>query len=496
MANGGGINFTYYPDSNRVPGVYVEMDPSQANTATVIQSTLIIAQRNGGDGPNNLPIQVQSQTQVEQLAGINSMMTAMVKNYLQQDPFCDLWIMMVPDDTAGQPATGSILLGGMPTEDGTLNVYIAGQCYQAAVQANDQSARTIGRLIAAVRNDPYAIVSVTRDTTTQAQMNITANFLGTLGNQIDIRLNYLGRTGGQKTPAGMTATITRMTGGTTYPDLTTGLANLADRPFDFIVMPFSNAPALNAIQEFLSDNSGRWSWQTMLYGGCFTAIQGSLGNLTAFGIGRNDQHTSVMGYYDSPDPPWVWSAQVGGSCAASLRVDPGLPLQYIGTTLKAPPTHSRFTLSERNTLLYDGVSTFRVNQAGQVIIERMCTTYQQNLAGAPDNSYLDVETMYGLMFVARDLTNYLLSRYARKKLVSDTTIIQPGSNCVNTIMIGASVVSEYRALEAGGYVQNSTIFAANLIVENAGNGLVKILAPVDLVNQLRQIAILLQFRKS
>ena len=32
--------------------------------------------------------------------------------------------------------------------------------------------------------------------------------------------------------------------------------------------------------------------------------------------------------------------------------------------------------------------------------------------------------------------------------------------------------------------------------QNAGNGLVKILAPVDLVNQLRQIAILLQFRKS
>ena len=63
-------------------------------------------------------------------------------------------------------------------------------------------------------------------------------------------------------------------------------------------------------------------------------------------------------------------------------------------------------------------------------------------------------------------------------------------------MIGASVVSEYRVLEAAGYVQNSTIFAANLIVENAGNGLVKILAPVDLVNQLRQIAILLQFRKS
>jgi phage tail sheath gpL-like len=58
------------------------------------------------------------------------------------------------------------------------------------------------------------------------------------------------------------------------------------------------------------------------------------------------------------------------------------------------------------------------------------------------------------------------------------------------------VIVDYRALEAQGYVQNSATFAQNVAVENAGNGLVKILAPVDLVNQLRQIAILLQFRKS
>ena len=126
----------------------------------------------------------------------------------------------------------------------------------------------------------------------------------------------------------------------------------------------------------------------------------------------------------------------------------------------------------------------------------MCTTYQKNLAGAADDSYLDVETMFGLMYVARDLRNYLLSRYARKKLVSDATQVMPGSNCVTSQMIKASTVSEYRQLEVAGYVQNSSTFAANIIAEDAGNGLVKILAPVDLVNQLRQIAILLQFRKS
>ena len=187
---------------------------------------------------------------------------------------------------------------------------------------------------------------------------------------------------------------------------------------------------------------------------------------------------------------------MGAASAASLRVDPGLPLQYIDTTLKAPPIASRWTLGERNTLLYDGMSTTRVGDDGTVIVERMCATSPKNAAGAVDNNYLEVETMYGLMFVSRDLSNYLLTRYARKKLVSDTTQILAGSNCVNAPMIKASVCSEYRALEAAGYVQNSATFVQNVIVENAGGGLVKILAPVDLVNQLRQIAILLQFRKS
>ena len=37
-----GINFTYYQTSNRVPGVYVEMDPSQANSGVANQTTLLI----------------------------------------------------------------------------------------------------------------------------------------------------------------------------------------------------------------------------------------------------------------------------------------------------------------------------------------------------------------------------------------------------------------------------------------------------------------------
>lgn len=493
------INFTFYPDSNRVPGVYVEMDPSQANTATTLQRSLVIGQMTDGAATPLEAFEVESLQQIQLAVGRGSMLAQMAENYLKGDNFGDLWLLPLEDAGAAQKATGRVLFAGTCTVPGTLNMYVGGIRVQVGVNLNDTAATIATRFAAAITANPDLAVDGTVGTggpPGSTTTTLTAKNAGEAGNDIDIRANYYGLAGGEYTPVGITVAVSPMADGTANPDITAALANLSDQNFDFIVTPYTDTPNLDAMQAFLSDYQGRWSWEQMLYGGCFSAFRGSLGELTAFGTARNDQHMSVMGFNDSPDPTWIWAAQIGAYCAASLRVDPGLPLQYVGTRLKAPPIASRLDIGERNTLLYDGVSTFRVGDDGTVIIERMCTQYQHNLAGAPDNSYLDVETLYGLMFVARDLATYLLSRYARKKLVSDGTPVLPGSNCVTAAMIKASTVAEYRALEGSGHVQNSREFARNIVAENAGNGLVKILAPVDLVNQLRQIAVLLQFRKS
>ena len=488
------INFTYYPTSNRVPGVYVEMDPSQANTGTALQSTLLIGQRlPAGLSQANVPLQIESSAQATAVCGRGSILAAMAQRYLQRDPFGDLWILPVNDDPAAVAATGTITITGTATVSGTLNIYIGGQRVQVLVSTGDTAAIIGPNINTAINaNDDLPVTS----TAAAGVVSLTALNKGALGNDIILQSNYLGSAGGEYSVPGVTVAYAAMSGGTTNPSLVAGLANLSSHPYDFVCTPYNDTASLDALKNFFADDVGRWSWQSMIYGGAFSAFRGTLGACTAFGNARNDQHMSVMAFNGSPDPVWIWATEYCAASAASLRVDPGLPLQYINTTLQAPPVATQWTLGERNTLLYDGMSTTRVGQDNTVIIERAATTYQHNAAGAADNSYLDVETMYGLMFVSRDLSNYLLTRYARKKLVSDTTPILAGSNCVNAPMIKASVIMEYRALQTAGYVQNADTFAKTVQVENAGNGLVKILAPVDLVNQLRQIAILLQFRKS
>jgi phage tail sheath gpL-like len=275
------------------------------------------------------------------------------------------------------------------------------------------------------------------------------------------------------------------------------LANLSNLMFDFIICPYTDAISLNAIAALLNDVTGRWSWNSQLYGHAFAASRGTLGALTTFGLGRNDQHTTVMGVYDSPTPSWIWAAALAGASAVSLRADPATPLQTVMIQgVLAPPLQSRFLLTDRNTLLYDGISTFIVGDDGTVYIENLITTYQKNAFGSPDNSYLEVETLFTLAYVLRSMKSVITSKYARVKLAANGTRFGAGSNVVTPNMIRADLIAQYRALEFQGLVQNGDAFKQNIIVQqNAQNpNRVDILWPGTLINQLRIFALLAQFR--
>ena len=70
---------------------------------------------------------------------------------------------------------------------------------------------------------------------------------GAAGNDIDIRVNYLGARSGEMLPAGVGVTIVPMSGGVTNPSLPTGLSNLAELSFDFIVSAYTDSVSTTAI---------------------------------------------------------------------------------------------------------------------------------------------------------------------------------------------------------------------------------------------------------
>lgn len=487
------INFAQLSATTRIPGVYVEVDNSNANTALEPQRTLIIGQiTNQGTAVVDYPLISAGPAEAKRLGGPGSMLANMVAKYRATDTEGEIWYLPLDDDPASTQATGRLTFTAPATASGMFPLMIAGSSVYIRVTPTMTVSDLALAIVAAVGSDHDLPVTASA---AAGVVTFTAKNGGLAAGDIDLRVAYRGSAGGEAVPDGMAFSITPMSGGTANPSLADALANITERTFDFIVCPFTDAANLNAIEQFLSDDSGRWSPTIMLYGHAWAAYRGSLAQCVTFGNSRNDQHLTVMGYYDAPEPAYLWAAAVTAINAISLRADPALPLQYQRINVLPPPEASRFVRNERNTLLYDGISTFTVNAAGDVITERLITTYQTNLAGAIDNSYLDTETPYTLMFGIRYIRDALLSQFARKKLVADGTKLTAGTNMVTSQTVLAAAITLYRTLCTAGIMQDAAGFMAEARGENAGNGRVNLSLPFRLANQLRIIAIAVPFTK-
>ena len=494
----GTVTFSVYPSTNRVSGVYFEIDASQANTGQINQRTLIIGQKlTSGTATTAIPVLSTGIGDANTDFGLGSMLANMLAQYRLNDPFGEVWCLPLADEGGGAAATYTITITGPASNNGTLALYVAGVSVPVGVTDGDSATVVAGNVVSAINALPNLPCTAGN---TAGVVTVTARHKGVAAGDIDLRLNYFGKVGGEVTPPGLTVAFAAGVAGATDPtanDINTALANLSDKTYDFIVFPYTGASQLGATTAFLNDTAGRWSWLSELFGGVFSAYRGTAGSQTSFGATLNDQHLSVIGVFDSPNPMYMWAASYGGTCATSLRADPALPLQNVVIQgVLAPPLQSQFDISERNTLYYSGIASFKVSDAGQVILERAVTTYQQNAAGAADDSYLDVEVLYTLMFLIRDLRTDLQTKYARKKLVSDGTRIPFGVNFVTSQTIKAEVIANYRKNAALGLCQNPDTFAQNVTAVNAGNGQVSILWPGDLANQLRVIAVLAQFTRT
>ncbi|MGP2408668.1 phage tail sheath subtilisin-like domain-containing protein [Yersinia sp. 2553 StPb PI] len=489
------IPFTHIPSNLRTPLFFAEFDNSQANTATTTQRTLIIGQMlASGSLPADIPVPVSSVATVAGQAGAGSMLHGQMAAYLANDIAGEIYILPLSDAESMVAATGKITVTTQASATGVISLYIAGIRVQVAVVATDEVAEIATALTSAINAASALPVTAAA---VAAVITLTAKNKGAHGNTIDLRLNYLGSAGGETTPDSLVLTFTPMAGGAGAPELDDALANLQDRTFDFIINPYTDTASLNKIKEFLSDSTGRWSYAEQLYGHSFAAQSGTYGQLTAAGELRNDQHASLLGVNGSPTPSYIWSAAYVGAIAQSLRNDPGRPLQTLAISgVLAPPLSSRFTLTERNNLLHSGISTVTVTDDGTVQVENIITTYQKNKYGAEDDSYLQIETLFLLMFVTRFLRTQVTSKFARMKLAADGTRFAPGSAIITPNVIRAELIAQYQTLEFNGYVQDAKGFAKGLIVEkNTSNpNRVDVLWTGVLINQLRIFAVLNQFR--
>ncbi|AQS88270.1 bacteriophage tail sheath protein [Neoasaia chiangmaiensis NBRC 101099] len=494
----GTITVPGYNAANRVPGFYFALDNSKANTASAARRVLIVGQQLAGASAV-AGVATLSNGPSDAIAkyGAGSQCARMVARYRKLDSFGEVWVLPLADDPSAVGATGSFTISGTASASGTLPLYVGDQLISTLVTAGDTAATIAANVVAAAAGVTNMPVSIAIDGAQSAKIDVTALNKGMSGNDIALGVALLGTPGGQSVPAGVSVTIGAMSGGTTNPtNVASVLSTLGNRVYDLFIHPYTDAGSLSALKSLFDNDTGRWSPMQQLYGHGITAYRGTYGQATAFGLTQNDPHQTIMPISDSPNAPMDWAAEIGAQVAVSMRNNPALPISGIPLTVMAPSDAGRLTFDQRSSLLYDGMSTHTVADDGTVYIERLLTTYQQNAEGQPDNSYLDIETLLQAEVCLQDMSSFLAQQVGGSILVADGTKIPAGVKATTAQLIGKLCASRYRWQASQLWVQNADTFAANIVAQNIGGGVVKLLMPYDFANQLWVIAGNAQFVKS
>ncbi len=489
------VSFNSVPSTLRVPFVAVEFDNSRAQQGPALlpYRVLLIGQKTAsGTAAANSVHRVTNADQLIALAGRGSMLHRMAMAYFAANRFTEVSVGVLEDVGAGVAATGTLTVTGPATGAGTLNLYLGGSLLRVPVAVGDSAGTIAAAIVAAVAgNADLPVMAAVGGAGSEHIVTLTFRHRGEVGNEFDVRLNYQD---GEETPAGVGVAVVEMAGGTSNPVLAGLLAALGDEWFQVWASPYTDATSLAAIEGELASRFGP---MRMIDGVCFTAKEATHSALGTLGDARNSPHVSVVAASGSPTPPMEIAAHVAGVVAYYGNIDPARPFQTLPLAWVKPPVEAdRFTLEERNLLLFDGISTTRVAAGGVVQIERLITTYKTNAAGAADTSYLDVTTMLTLLYLRYTFRNRILGRYPRHKLANDGTRFGAGQAVITPKLGKAEAVAWFREMEELGLVENFDQFKQDLVVNRNAQDVNRLdfLLPPDLINQFIVGAAQIQFR--
>lgn len=482
------ISFDQIPANIRTPGAFVEFNNELAGANFIQFKLLVLGQRlSTGTVDKLVPTLVTTDSAADRYFGRGSMLSEMLKAVFSVTRNVETWAVALDDLPAGVAATGSVSFSGTAMAAKTLYLFVAGHQVPVGVANGDTAATVANNLIAAI--NIRSNLPVTASAGAAGVVNLTAKNKGEVGNGIDLRFNYYGH----DLPAGITPTITAMSGGAGDPDIAPVFSVIGDEWYNWIASPWSSDANFNALRDELES---RWGPMRQIGSRAFMAFPGTLSNASTYGNSKNSELISTMAINSSPTPSYIWAAINAATAAASLGIDPARPLQRLKLKGVLPPAiPDRWSREERNILLYDGMSTFTVNDAGEVFIERQVTMYQKNDAGLSDASYLDINTLETLERVRFEQRAHILQRYPRHKVASDGTNYGAGQAVVTPSIIRAELLALYRNFEEKGWCEGFEEYAETLVVERDSENPNRInwLDHPNLVNQLRIVAGKAQF---
>ena len=417
----------------------------------------------------------------------DSPITEMLDIFFQINPLQEVYAFAFPEPSGGK-AVHTITVTGTATASGTTQLYLNGRRVEFTISSGDDATDVATAIQTALDALPTIPVTVGR---TSGVVTLTAKYNGAYGQLLDLRSTYSET---DRSVAGITVAFANTTTGTGNVSYSTLVSGLDSKQYNVVVAMDSLKTTVDPIITELVTRYGALSEQE---GILFLGADATLAALTTLGESFNSNIVTLIGSNNSPSPPYHWAAAYAAAAGVSLSNDPAQPLHTLRLRGVLPPlAATQFDYTERNGLLFSGVSTYRATDSNQVLIDSAITTYRETAGGVTSTAFLNLENVATLFFLRKDLNNYLRSKYSRAKVADDGTILPAGQTIVTPSVLKSEIIS--RAIfwsQDLGLIEDPDGFAESLVIERNTNNPDRfdIIISPDLINQFKIAATRIAF---
>lgn len=454
------VSFNTIPTALRYPGAYIEIDGSQAGLGEDIPAVLLVGQKlAAGTAPAGEITLVSSVEDAVAKAGYHSALADMARAYRAGDKVLDVYMLPLADNPAGVQATASITVAAAPTQTGTLALYMAGKRINVGITAG----MTVAAAAQAIADAITAAALVqpllaTPTDVTGAVVTLTCVHKGTIGNDIDLRLNVYG----ERTPNGLGLTIAGFADGAGDPVLPDLDATLGNRWYKYIALG-NNDNATLAAWHALSQ--ARYQPPVQQGFRAFGAFRGDYASAVTKGDSLNYEHICLLSLGINPTTPWEAAAQACAAAAPKLYNNPVESLE--GKKIVGMVGINYHSWTQANSLLFKGMSILEIAKDGSCYIKRLISTYTERPDGSTDDAYLDINTAETLERIRYEQRIGAIKRFVGTAAAKTNEGYRPGLRITTEDDVRAYLLDLYKTtlIFEKGWAQNYDYYKANLVVE-------------------------------
>lgn len=424
------------------------------------------------------------------LAGRGSMLESMAIRVFQNAPSQELYLGRVAD--TGTAEIRTVTIGVMPANGGQGVLQIAGEDVSIEIAAGTSANAVATALAAAINTYFNAATKKSLPFTATAATNVvtmTARHKGVYASKLDAFIPVID--GGNAFNGILT--FATSTPGAGVPDIATILAAMGDDPFEIVVSALGDDSNRTKLDDFHNNTAGRWSYAQQLYGHAFYPKTGTTAELTASALAKDTWHLTMIAILSNSGmatPDFEFVAALVGRIAPLLGsgADGRVSVNQTGLKVEgvlAPRDRTYWPgYATRDAFLKNGVSAWKVNTSGDVLIDKIITQQQTSKDGVPDTVFRDIQAVYQLTYGLKFHRIALANEHSNKAIVDDNPANNPNLRTPKDIK--ATLVNSTVQLQMRGVVESSQDLLDQIsVTRDADNrNRVNIVLPINRANPL------------